>query len=253
MSVRSIRSTGAANRVWTRTNFLCTNYANITLHSTQTVRPRLVPLISAIKAIREKYNIVGTPVGTLLQLPTQNTFLGAPFEYSPEEIALLYSKNAILILDAAIAARKSRQTSRPLKASPFGMQLEFPKDWHREGIFLPEPDLHDLPSQTISPEELSKCIPSRDGTRYKVYEYLHNAGYWMTPGLRFGCDFTAYPGDPLRFHSHFMVHVEQTDQLPILSLVSGGRVATQTRKAWLLAGMVSSSVRVFSIEWAGFG
>lgn len=76
----------------------------------------------------------------------------------------------------------------------------------------------------------------------------------MTPGLRFGCDFTAYPGDPLRYHSHFMVHVEKKNEgVEMLSMVGGGRVATQTRKAWMLAGEVDGQVRVFSIEWAGFG
>ena len=39
----------------------------------------------------------------------------------------------------------------------------------------------------------------------------------------------------------------------MLDLVGGGRVATQSRKAWMLAGQVDGEVRVFSIEWAGFG
>ena len=92
---------------------------------------------------------------------------------------------------------------------------------------------------------------------FRVYQYLNQAGYWMTPGLRFGCEYTAYPGDPLRFHSHFMVHVEkdgdEEEGVDMLTLVGGGRVATQTRKAWMLAGQVDGQVRVFSIEWAGFG
>jgi len=77
----------------------------------------------------------------------------------------------------------------------------------------------------------------------------------MSPGLRFGCDFNAYPGDPLRYHSHFMVHVESDEDqgTDMLALVAGGRVATQTRKAWMLAGQVDGEVRIFTIEWAGFG
>jgi tRNA splicing endonuclease len=51
-----------------------------------------------------------------------------------------------------------------------------------------------------------------------------------------------------------MVHVEKDDEeIEMLTLVGGGRVATQTRKAWMLAGEVDGNVRVFSIEWAGFG
>lgn len=77
----------------------------------------------------------------------------------------------------------------------------------------------------------------------------------MSPGLRFGCAFNAYPGDPLRYHSQFMVHVEtdQEEGTDMLALVAGGRVATQTRKAWMLAGEVDEEVRIFTIEWAGFG
>ena len=91
---------------------------------------------------------------------------------------------------------------------------------------------------------------------FRVYQYLNQAGYWMTPGLRFGCEYSAYPGDPLRFHSHFLVHVEKDEDergVDMLTLVGGGRVATQTRKAWMLAGQVHGELRVFSIEWAGFG
>ena len=104
---------------------------------------------------------------------------------------------------------------------------------------------------------LSKNIPRAEATGYLVYEYLNRNGYWMTPGLRFGCEFTAYRGISLRYHSHFMVHVEKEGERErggeMLSLVGAGRVATQTRKAWMLAGEVNGEVRVFSIEWAGFG
>jgi len=77
----------------------------------------------------------------------------------------------------------------------------------------------------------------------------------MSPGLRFGCDFNTYPGDPLRYHSHFIVHVERDEDqgMDMLALVAGGRVATQTRKAWMLARQVDGDVRIFTIEWAGFG
>ena len=138
------------------------------------------------------------------------------------------------------------------------MFLEFPKEWRRPGKLL-QPPPEDLPlPDPRAGQVLSKNIPTPEGTEYKVYEYLNRNGYWMTPGLRFGCDFTAYPGDLLRYHSHFMVHVERENErgergVDMLNLVGGGRVATQTRKAWMLTGEVEGQVRVFSIEWAGFG
>jgi tRNA-splicing endonuclease subunit Sen34 len=137
------------------------------------------------------------------------------------------------------------------------MFLDFPKDWQRQGKFLPQPPENlPLPDPKSGIVE-SKNIPKNEGVEYLVYEYLNRNGYWMTPGLRFGCEFTAYPGDPLRYHSHFMVHVEKGGErergVEMLDLVGAGRVATQTRKAWMLAGEVDGEVRVFSIEWAGFG
>jgi tRNA-splicing endonuclease subunit Sen34 len=132
------------------------------------------------------------------------------------------------------------------------MFAEFPKDWRRTGKLLLEPP--DLETPAPSNQCLSSCVPRAEGVLFMVYEYLHRAGYWMTPGLKFGCEFTAYPGDPLRFHSHFLVHVEKEgEEVEMLTMVGGGRVATQTRKAWMLAGQVDGDVRVFSIEWAGFG
>jgi tRNA splicing endonuclease len=133
------------------------------------------------------------------------------------------------------------------------MFVEFPKEWRRTGKLLHEPPELD-PPYTTTEMTYSKNIPKPEGVIFRVYEYLNNAGYWMTPGLRFGCEFTAYPGDPLRYHSHFLVHVEKEgEEVEMLTMVGGGRVATQTRKAWMLAGQVDGDIRVFSIEWAGFG
>jgi tRNA-splicing endonuclease subunit Sen34 len=205
-----------------------------------------------IKQIREKHNVVGTPIGTLLQLPTQNLFLGLPIEYTSEEISLLTSRNAIVILDGKEASRSLRTKRKPVKSSPYGMFAELPKQWRHKGRgkVLPEPADIDPPKGPLT----ALSSPSGDGILARVYEYLNREGYWMTPGLRFGCDYTAYPGDPLRFHSHFMVHVEKEgEEVDMLTLVGGGRVATQTRKAWMLAGAVDGEIRVFSIEWAGFG
>jgi hypothetical protein len=192
-------------------------------------------------------------VGTLQQLPTQNIFLGIPFEYSPEEIALLNKHNAIAILDGPQTIRKIR--TNPSQKKPLYNQLiEFPKDWARQGKFLPEPPSRENPDQTEG-QVLSTHVPPAEGVLFRVYEVLNDAGYWMSPGLRFGCDFSAYPGDPLRYHSHFMVQVERDEEegMDMSALVAGGRVATQTRKAWMLAGEVAGEIRIFTIEWAGFG
>jgi len=107
---------------------------------------------------------------------------------------------------------------------------------------------------------------------YPLYKHLHESSYFMTPGLRFGCQYTAYPGDPLRFHSHFLCSGMDWDQeFDLLDLVGGGRLGTGVKKGFLIGGEFKvhdedgsrndsrdgddggdgGRVRTFCIEWGG--
>ena len=94
---------------------------------------------------------------------------------------------------------------------------------------------------------------------------MHEQGYFLAPGLRFGCQYMAYPGDPLRFHSHFLCNDMDWDQeFDLLDLVGGGRLSTGVKKGFLIGGVderegaakrdadaVDDGVRAFCIEWGG--
>ncbi|KAF4996829.1 hypothetical protein FGRMN_4258 [Fusarium graminum] len=89
--------------------------------------------------------------------------------------------------------------------------------------------------------------------------FLLTSGYYMTPGLRFGAKYSVYPGDPLRFHAHFMANQYDWDEeIPILDIVAGGRLATAVKKAYLVGAQQPQTdktvddgkMRTFSIEWA---
>ncbi|KAG6005913.1 hypothetical protein E4U21_007547 [Claviceps maximensis] len=87
--------------------------------------------------------------------------------------------------------------------------------------------------------------------------FLQSRGHYTTPGLRFGSRYSVYPGDPLRFHAHFMANeYAWEEQIPILDIVGGGRLATAVKKAFLIGGHDASmssdpgSIRTYSIEWA---
>jgi tRNA-splicing endonuclease subunit Sen34 len=79
----------------------------------------------------------------------------------------------------------------------------------------------------------------------------------MTPGLRFGCQYTAYPGDPLRYHSHFLAASKGWDEpFDLLDILGGGRLGTRVKKGYLLGGVEPPSgqdeeakVRTYCIEW----
>ena len=109
-------------------------------------------------------------------------------------------------------------------------------------------------------------LPKVHPASYALFRHLHENGYFMTPGLRFGCQFSVYPGDPLRFHSHFLaVSADWDEEFDLLDLVGGGRLGTGVKKGWLIGGEekdkmgeedeagagVEAKVRTFCIEWGG--
>jgi tRNA-splicing endonuclease subunit Sen34 len=94
---------------------------------------------------------------------------------------------------------------------------------------------------------------------YPLFSHLHSKGYFLSPGLRFGCQYVAYPGDPLRFHSHFLaVGAEWEEEFDLLDIVGGGRLGTAVKKGYLLGGAERKAdggeedgeVRTFCFEWA---
>jgi tRNA-splicing endonuclease subunit Sen34 len=129
-----------------------------------------------------------------------------------------------------------------------------------------------LPNPPQDPNPQLPAVPKS----YPLFRYLHSLGYYHMPGLRFGCHYNVYPGDPLRYHSHFAATgLGWDDEFELLDVVGGGRLATGTKKAYMIggedvdvakkneiaiegAGLFSDEtkedgareVRAFSIEWA---
>ncbi|KAI0910818.1 SEN34 subunit of tRNA-splicing endonuclease [Ustulina deusta] len=131
--------------------------------------------------------------------------------------------------------------------------------------------------------ELESSIAVDVPVSYPLFAHLHDKGYYMMPGLRFGCDYNVYPGDPLRFHSHFVgVHFSWDEEITMMDLVGGGRLGTSVKKGYLIGGAVTDGsdvneagdghgtsldevnqqpklkggsvappVRTFCLEWAG--
>ncbi|KIM28957.1 hypothetical protein M408DRAFT_16000 [Serendipita vermifera MAFF 305830] len=99
-----------------------------------------------------------------------------------------------------------------------------------------------------TPEEVARC---------RVFEDLWKQGYFMGNGLRFGGHWLVYPGDPLRFHSHFVATVIPSPVMTIhpIEIIAFGRLGTATKKSHLLCGWdeEKQETSYYSIEWAGFG
>ncbi|CEL51725.1 tRNA-splicing endonuclease subunit Sen34 OS=Homo sapiens GN=TSEN34 PE=1 SV=1 [Rhizoctonia solani AG-1 IB] len=90
-----------------------------------------------------------------------------------------------------------------------------------------------------------------------VFRDLWEKGNYLGPGIKFGGNYLVYPGDPLRFHSHFVasVHPSGTSAIRPMDIVAFGRLGTATKKVHLLCGYddESGAVSYHSIEWASFG
>ncbi|KAH8651496.1 hypothetical protein BGZ60DRAFT_388435 [Tricladium varicosporioides] len=107
--------------------------------------------------------------------------------------------------------------------------------------------------QNPSPQ-LDPTVPSS----YPLFAHLHARNYYIMPGLRFGCDYNVYPGDPLRFHSHFLATgYDWNQEIPLLDLIGGGRLGTAVKKGFMIGGKNTereaegNNVRTFVVEWAG--
>lgn len=99
---------------------------------------------------------------------------------------------------------------------------------------------------------------------YPFYRHLNSRGFYITPGIRFGADYSVYPGDPFRYHAHFMATSFDWDEdITMLDLVSGGRLGTGVKKGFLIGGQAPPDssrgaeddssvdrVRAFTLEWA---
>ncbi|POS85790.1 hypothetical protein EPUL_003391, partial [Erysiphe pulchra] len=84
---------------------------------------------------------------------------------------------------------------------------------------------------------------------YALYKHLHDLGYFILPGLRFGCNYNVYPGDPLRFHSHFIaVGYDWKQSIPIFDIIGGGRLGTAVKKGFLIGGLHTETDKVRTIN-----
>ena len=107
-------------------------------------------------------------------------------------------------------------------------------------------------------------VPVEAPGSYPLYRHLNSKGYYITPGIRFGADYSVYPGDPFRYHAHFMATSFGWDEeITLLDLVSGGRLGTGVKKGFLIGGQAppeeaagyphdagENRVRTFTLEWA---
>jgi tRNA-intron endonuclease len=88
-------------------------------------------------------------------------------------------------------------------------------------------------------EELEKiCYRSYTdfAEKYLVYRNLREAGFVVTPGIKFGSDFAVYEHGPGIDHAPYIVQVmKPATQITATGLVRSGRLATTVKKQFIIA------------------
>lgn len=108
------------------------------------------------------------------------------------------------------------------------------------------------------PEERSfhstDCPMSTDehlNTRFSVYRDLRNKGYYLTSAGKFGGDFLVYPGDPLRFHAHYIaLCVSLDEEMPVCDILAIARLGSNVKKTVLLCSPQEGDVVYSSLQWS---
>ncbi|XP_029922431.1 tRNA-splicing endonuclease subunit Sen34 isoform X2 [Myripristis murdjan] len=109
----------------------------------------------------------------------------------------------------------------------------------------------------------SRPIRSQDDgpraeARYRVFRDLRGRGFYLTSAGKFGGDFLVYPGDPLRFHAHFIaVCVSLDEAVSLLDVLAVARLGSNVKKTVLLCSPAAGAsddqpdVVYTSLQWSG--
>ena len=95
---------------------------------------------------------------------------------------------------------------------------------------------------------------SHEKLHYQVFVDLWEKGYYLTSGVNFGGDFLAYPGDPIRYHSFFIVIiVPWGKKITPFEIISAGRLGASVKKTALLCSVSDETGQVIytSVKWSG--
>ncbi|ETE63955.1 tRNA-splicing endonuclease subunit Sen34 [Ophiophagus hannah] len=93
----------------------------------------------------------------------------------------------------------------------------------------------------------------RHEMHYSIFRDLWERGYYVTSGSKFGGDFLVYPGDPMRFHAHYIALCFSKDApISLCDIISAGRLGTNVKKTVLLCSVEQEgTVAYTSLQWSG--
>ena len=108
--------------------------------------------------------------------------------------------------------------------------------------------------QTLSAAHWTYPHTETEKLHYRVFLDLWEKGYYLTSGVKFGGDLLAYPGDPFRYHSYYIVIiVPWGKKITPFDMISAGRLGATVKKTALICSVNDETDEILytSIKWSG--
>ncbi|XP_002123488.2 tRNA-splicing endonuclease subunit Sen34-like [Ciona intestinalis] len=96
-------------------------------------------------------------------------------------------------------------------------------------------------------------LTEEESKLYQIFCDMHNQGYFLTDGVKFGGNFLVYPGDPGLYHStYILLHIPYEQEISSTEFATFGRLASSVKKTLLLASIDKENKVVYSsMSWSG--
>ena len=77
---------------------------------------------------------------------------------------------------------------------------------------------------------------NKNNLLYLVYKDLHNKGYFILPGNKYGVDFLGYKDDPNFVHSTYLILCKKADEnIDVKDIINNERISVGTKKVLIYA------------------
>ena len=77
---------------------------------------------------------------------------------------------------------------------------------------------------------------NKNNLLYLVYKDLHNKGYFILPGNKYGVDFLGYKDDPNFVHSTYLISCKKADEnIDVKDIINNEKISVGTKKVLIYA------------------
>ncbi|XP_044134003.1 tRNA-splicing endonuclease subunit Sen34 [Bufo gargarizans] len=231
---------------------------------------RLLVEIGAARLVHHRWAADGTDVSTAVEdKEAYAQFLHHSYE-EQGQLALQEKKRTLESLSGRIAEGRSKrkrqrvEQEEPMESSSQGpikelINLEQTFHFPKEAMMVQIPTAHLRPGneEEVDVQQVSSEWPytgqKNHEARYKVFRDLWQKGYHLTNGGKFGGDFLVYPGDPMRFHAHYIaICFPQDENIALSDIITAGRLGTNVKKTVLLCSSSQEGQVIYtSLQWSG--